>query len=107
MFRMAILASAAAVALVPAAASAQAAAATATSQKVDARAVVADVRRILNENYVLPEMRPKLDAAAPPDVPRPDYAATIQAWEAVAAAASDEAGKTAVAEHVAALRRSR
>jgi hypothetical protein len=30
---------------------------------VDAKAVVADVRRILNENYVLPDLRPKLDAA--------------------------------------------
>ena len=30
---------------------------------VDAKAVVADVTRILNENYVLPDMRPKLAAA--------------------------------------------
>ena len=30
---------------------------------VDAKAIVADVTRILNENYVLPDMRPKLAAA--------------------------------------------
>ena len=35
----------------------------ASATQVDAKAVVADVRRILNENYVLPELRPKLDAA--------------------------------------------
>ena len=30
---------------------------------VDSRAVVAEIRRVLASNYVLPEMRPKLDAA--------------------------------------------
>lgn len=62
MFRMAILAGAAA-AVIPSTGSAQSPAPAATTQNVDVRAVVADVRRILNENYVLPEMRPKLDAA--------------------------------------------
>lgn len=64
MSRMAILAGTAALSLIPAsgAAQAQAAPATATA-KVDAKAVVADVRKILNANYVLPETRPKLDAA--------------------------------------------
>ncbi|NUT01633.1 MAG: S41 family peptidase [Sphingomonas sp.] len=61
---MTALASAAALAMIPATSGALAQeAATAAPAKVDARAVVADVRRILNENYVLPELRPKLDAA--------------------------------------------
>jgi hypothetical protein len=61
---MTALAGAAALALIPANAGAQAQeATTATPAKVDSRAVVADVRRILNENYVLPELRPQLDAA--------------------------------------------
>ena len=34
----------------------------ASATRIDGRAVVADVRRILAANYVLPEMRPKLDA---------------------------------------------
>jgi hypothetical protein len=64
MVRMAILAGAAMVSLIPASSAALAQAAPAAVEaKVDARAVVADVKRILNENYVLPEMRPKLAAA--------------------------------------------
>jgi hypothetical protein len=64
MLRMAILAGAAAVSL---AAGSNAALAQATSAaaetKLDGRAVVADVRKILAANYVLPETRPKLDVA--------------------------------------------
>ena len=61
---MTALAGAAALALIPANAGAQAQeATTATQPSIDAKAVVADVRRILNENYVLPELRPQLDAA--------------------------------------------
>lgn len=61
---MTALAGAAALALIPANAGAQAQeATTATPAKVNSRAVVAGVRRILNENYVLPELRPQLDAA--------------------------------------------
>jgi hypothetical protein len=41
----------------------QAAGAPATAQRVDSRAVVAEVRRIISERYVLPERRPVLDAA--------------------------------------------
>jgi len=64
MNKMAALAGAAALALIPATAGAQAQEATAAaSTKVDPRAVVADVKRIINENYVLPEMRPQLAAA--------------------------------------------
>ena len=64
MNNMTALASATALALIPATAGAMAQDATAVAEaKVDARAVVADVRRILNENYVLPDLRPKLDAA--------------------------------------------
>ena len=64
MNKMAILAGAAALATTGAgdAALAQQASAIAPAT-VDAKAVVADVRRILNENYVLPDLRPKLDAA--------------------------------------------
>ena len=64
MNKMASLAGAAALALIPATAGAQAQeAAAAAAAKVEPRAVVADVKRILNENYVLPEMRPQLAAA--------------------------------------------
>jgi len=64
MNKMAALAGAAALALIPATAGAQAQEATAAaSTKVDPRAVVADVKRIINENYVRPEMRPQLAAA--------------------------------------------
>ena len=64
MVRMAILAGAAAASLVPVSSAALAQAAPATAEaKVDGRAVVADVRKILAANYVLPETRPKLDAA--------------------------------------------
>jgi hypothetical protein len=66
MNKMAALAGAAALAMTSATAGAQAqdpTAEAAAPAKIDARAVVADVRRILNENYVLPELRPKLDAA--------------------------------------------
>lgn len=64
MVRMAILAGVAVVSLVPGsnAALAQTAPAAA-STKVDSRAVVSDVRRIIAANYVLPAVRPKLDAA--------------------------------------------
>ena len=64
MNKMAILAGAAALATVSAsdAALAQGSAVT-TSSQIDAKAVVADVQRILDANYVLPEMRPKLRAA--------------------------------------------
>jgi hypothetical protein len=61
---MTALAGAAALALIPATAGAQAQEATATAPaKVEPRAVVADVKHILNENYVLPEVRPQLAAA--------------------------------------------
>jgi hypothetical protein len=60
---MGILVSAAALALVSHNGAAQTVPAPASAAQIDARAVVADVRRILNENYVLPDMRPKLDAA--------------------------------------------
>jgi len=64
MFRMAILASAAAVSAVTASTAATAQAAPAAAEaKVDGKAVVADVRKILAANYVLPATRPKLDAA--------------------------------------------
>lgn len=64
MRKMAELAGAAALALIPANANAAAQEATAaTPASVDAKAVVADVTRILNENYVLPDLRPKLAAA--------------------------------------------
>lgn len=64
MRNMAELAGAAALALIPANANAAVQEATAApSVSVDARAVVADVTRILNENYVLPDLRPKLAAA--------------------------------------------
>jgi hypothetical protein len=59
---MTILAGVAAAALVPAAGQAQAPSPVADQARIDPKAVVADVRRIINENYVLPEMRPKLDA---------------------------------------------
>jgi hypothetical protein len=57
-----ILASAAALSLGSAQAGAQPAAAKST-QQIDAQKVVADVRRIISENYVLPEVRPRIDAA--------------------------------------------
>jgi len=41
---------------------AQPAAPTAAAARIDGRAAVADIRRILAANYVLPETRPKLDA---------------------------------------------
>ena len=64
MNKMAALAGAAALTLIPATTGAQAQEATAvTAAKVEPRAVVADVKRILNENYVLPELRPQLAAA--------------------------------------------
>ena len=64
MTKLTALAGAAALALIPANANALTQEATAATQtKIDARAVVADVKRILNANYVLPEMRPQLAAA--------------------------------------------
>lgn len=62
MFRVTVLAGAAALSFIPAASSAQAPAA-ATEAAVEGRKVAEDVRRILAANYVLPEVRPKLDAA--------------------------------------------
>ncbi len=64
MVRMAILAGTAAVSLVPGSGPALAHESSPAAQsKVDGRAVVADVRKILSANYVLPAVRPKLDAA--------------------------------------------
>ena len=64
MNKMAILAGAAALATISASDAALAqGSAVATSSQIDAKAVVADVQRILDANYVLPEMRPKLSAA--------------------------------------------
>lgn len=64
MRKMAELAGAAALALIPANANAAAQEAkTASPASVDAKAVVADVQHILNQNYVLPELRPMLSAA--------------------------------------------
>jgi len=63
MRKMAELVGAAALALIPANASAAVQEAAVTPASVDAKAVVADVTRILNENYVLPDLRPKLAAA--------------------------------------------
>src|SRR5687767_13452912 len=64
MNKMAILAGAAALATIASSDAAMAqGSATAASSQVDAKAVVADVQRILDANYVLPEMRPKLSAA--------------------------------------------
>ena len=63
MVRMAILAGVAAASLVPGASAAQAQAASEAAAKVDGQAVAEDVRRIIAANYVLPEVRPKLDAA--------------------------------------------
>ena len=64
MTKIEALASAAVLAMIPATAAALAqGATTAATTRIDAQAVVADVRRILRENYVLPELRPKLDAA--------------------------------------------
>lgn len=62
MFRVTVLAGAAALSFIPAASSAQAPAAP-TEAAVEGRKVAEDVRRILAANYVLPEVRPKLDAA--------------------------------------------
>jgi hypothetical protein len=53
----------AALALSPGMAGAQPAAAPAAVAPADGRAVVAAIRKVLAENYVLPEVRPKLDAA--------------------------------------------
>jgi hypothetical protein len=61
---MAILVAAAAIALGSGNAAAQPASAPpASAKQVDSRAVIADVRRILADNYVLADVRPKLDAA--------------------------------------------
>lgn len=62
MKRIWILAGAAALAFQPAQVSAQPQEASAAAQ-VDAQRTIADLRRILAENYVLPEARPKLDQA--------------------------------------------
>jgi len=64
MVRMAILAGAAALSLVPGSSQALAQAASAAAEaKIDGRAVIADVRKIIAANYVLADVRPKLDAA--------------------------------------------
>ena len=63
MVRMAILAGAAAVSLISGSNAAVAPTAPVAASKVDSRAVVTDVRKILASNYVLPTVRPKLDAA--------------------------------------------
>ena len=63
MNKMAILAGAAVLATMSASDTAMAQGPTATSSQVDAKAVVADLQRILDANYVLPEVRPKLSAA--------------------------------------------
>jgi len=61
---MTALAGAAALAIISTNANAQTKAeATTAPAVIDAKATVADVRRILNENYVLPELRSQLDAA--------------------------------------------
>ncbi len=61
--RMAILAGAAALSLISSSGGTQPAPAPAAAAQVDPQKVVADVRRILAANYVLPDVRPKLDAA--------------------------------------------
>ena len=61
--RMAILASAAVLALVSSSDGAQPAAPIATAAQVDPQKVVDNVRKILAANYVLADVRPKLDAA--------------------------------------------
>jgi hypothetical protein len=61
--RMAILASAAILALVSRGGLARPAAPIAAAAQVHPQKVVADVRRILAANYVLADVRPKLDAA--------------------------------------------
>jgi hypothetical protein len=61
---MTALAGAAALAIISGSASAQSQQAQASAPaEVDAKATVNDIRRLLNENYVLPELRPQLDAA--------------------------------------------
>ena len=64
MKKMTILVGAAALAAVSASNAAMAQEGTvAAKAQIDAKAVVADVQRILDANYVLPELRPKLSAA--------------------------------------------
>ena len=64
MMKMAEVAGAAALAMISTNAAAAAQEPSPAEQaSVDAKAIVADVTRILNENYVLPDMRPKLAAA--------------------------------------------
>ena len=64
MNKMTILVGAAALAAVSASNAAMAQEGTvAAKAQIDAKAVVADVQRILDANYVLPELRPKLSAA--------------------------------------------
>jgi len=50
---------------------------------------------------------PKQEKGAPPAVARPDYAAAVKAFDEAAAASPDEAAKSAIAAHVALLRKSR
>ena len=62
MSRSALLLGLASLAAVAVPAMSQPAAPAAFAARIDGRAVIADVRRILAANYDLPEMRPKLDA---------------------------------------------
>lgn len=57
------LMAAASVAISPQVSPAQPSAPAAVPARVDGRTVVAEMRRLLNAHYVLPEVRPKLDAA--------------------------------------------
>ena len=63
MLRTIVLLGLASSAAIAAPARAQPTADTPAAASINGRAVVADVRRILAANYVLPDMRPKLDAA--------------------------------------------
>lgn len=60
--RIGMLVLVAGLAMLPAAAKAQAPAAAAKPAPADGRTVVAEMRRLLAANYVLPEVRPRLDA---------------------------------------------
>lgn len=74
--RMAILASAAALALVSSTSGAQQAPPVAAAAQADPQKVVADVRRIIAANYVLADVRPKLDAALSQGLASGHYNAT-------------------------------
>lgn len=57
-----LLAAASLIAVVAPAAAQPASSSASASRPIDSRAVIADVRRILRDNYVLPAVRPKFDA---------------------------------------------